>query len=119
LATRAEIIRKNLIETYPDHKEKWYLSEALWDAILSAVNVIAKILGLAGRPIASATLDTVVQTARAPKETTLTKVEALYKALMHEISQKLAIFDKASIEYHRADAQLELLGRLMNQGEAA
>jgi len=113
------MMRRSLIETYPNHSDKWYLSEAIWDAVLSAIGIIANILGLAGRPIVSTTLDTVVRAARTPKETPLDKVEELYRTLMHEISQKLAIFDKTSIDYQRADAQLELLGRLMNHGEAA
>jgi hypothetical protein len=119
VVTRAQVIRKSLEDTANRGgapKSRWYLSEALWDFILEALEFVSDLFRATNKPYVSIALDTVVSAASRPAATSTARTQSVLRKKLHALSQELAKVEKNTAAFFRIDAQLELLGDLLESG---
>lgn len=113
------MIRKSLEETANrggPPKSRWYLSEALWDFVLEALEFVADLFRATNRPYVSIALDTVVSAAGRPAAKDTVRTQSVLRKKLHALSQELAKVERNTAAFFRIDAQLELLGELLESG---
>ena len=124
MATRAETIARELRDWNENHKPAatthhapWYLSDTLWDAVITAAEVLAEIASSLGRPIVARTVTATTVALRhrvIPKEDMSAwlkcKLQAIYK-----IVENTPQDDK--LAHARLDAQVELILELLKGNE--
>jgi hypothetical protein len=93
----------------------WYLSESVWNFLLESLNFLADLFRKSNKPLVSIALDTVVSAANS-KTDYVGKHEVLLRKKLNALSQALAQVERDTVQFFRIDAQLELLGELMENG---